>query len=295
MDVSEVLTNLKGTTLKKYKNQTFKNLEPFEVKKDTCKCGKEYESSYLMFIPPKDEPIHYKNEMCGECEEESKRLEQLKEIEENNKRRAEEKEKERKRRFLEIFDDFSLMNPKLKTVTFDDYKPTSDQLEKAKQITNRYADNFSLENPVSLLLIGNYGTGKSHLSAAITKSLISKEFTCVFVSTPKLLTKIRSTYNKTSFYSEDAIMKTLSEVDCLILDDIGSETTKVGDDNQHTWGTSKIFEIIDNRIGKHTIFTSNYEPSELQERLGGRNFSRMMENTHVIKMYGDDYRLRSFK
>ena len=145
------------------------------------------------------------------------------------------------------------------------------------------------------MFMGNYGTGKSHLSVSITKKLIEKEFSCIFISTPKLMTKIRSTYSKDSEYTEDHIIEVLSNVDCLVLDDIGAESTKQGDNNQHTWATSKLFEIIDNRIGKHTIFTTNYNFGELESRLGGRNFSRMMENIHLVKMYGDDYRLRKFK
>jgi DNA replication protein DnaC len=287
---------LKNITLTGNVNRTSNSMgTKYEDHESICGCGEKYTAYTKLHLPSREEPLELVYKMCPACEKEKEDKELAKKIEEENRQRAEEKERERKQRFYEIFDDYSLMNPKLKQVTFDSYEPLNEELEKAKQITKRYADNFSSDNPVSLLLIGNYGTGKSHLSASITKELIAKEVSSVFVSTPKLLTKIRSTYNKTSFFSEQDIMKTLSEVDCLVLDDIGSETTKQGDNNQHTWATSKIFEIIDNRIGKHTIFTSNYEPSELQERLGGRNFSRMMENTHVIKMYGEDYRLRSFK
>lgn len=198
-------------------------------------------------------------------------------------------------RLKEIFNTDSLMNPKLQDATFERYNPTNNDLARAKEITKRYADNFTKNNPVSLLLIGNYGTGKSHLGVSITKVLMDKGFSCIFISTPKLMTKIRSTYNKDSEYSEEQIIDQLSKVDCLVLDDIGSESVKQGDSNQHTWATSKLFEIIDNRIGKHTLFTTNYDVNELQQRLGGRNFSRMMESVHVIKMYGDDYRLKDFK
>lgn len=280
---------MKDITSTEKKNSPFKTLTPFDVEEDICeRCKKWYEKKYKMYVPNKEEPIAYEHTMCFLCEkaeEDQNRIEEMyKQIEE-----------QKKERLKKMFDDNSLINPKLNAATFSNYQPTNTDLEKAKAVTKRYADNFSPENPVSLLLIGNYGTGKSHLSVAVTKELMEKDFTCIFISTPKLMTKIRSTYNKESEYTEDQIIDQLSKVDCLVLDDIGAESTKQGDGNQHTWATSKIFEIIDNRIGKHTIFTSNYEPKELQERLGGRNFSRMMESVHVIKMYGDDYRLKDFK
>lgn len=279
---------MKAITSKEKGSSTFSNLGYQSVVEDYCKCGEMFPKEYKMFIPGIVEPVLMKRTMCFNCEKTEEDRLIISEIE---KERAEAKMKRMRR----IFDENSLMNPKLKNASFDNYEPTSPELSKAKSLAMRYADNFSKDNPVSLLFIGNYGTGKSHLSVAVTKELMNKDFTCIFISTPKLMTKIRSTYNKDSEYSEEQIIETLSEVDCLVLDDIGAEATKQGDNNQHTWATSKIFEIIDNRIGKHTIFTSNYSPEELQQRLGGRNFSRMMEDTHVIKMHGDDYRLRKFK
>jgi DNA replication protein DnaC len=268
----------------------------FDIVEDCCEeCGTNYEKEFKIKVPKSEVPHHYKSGECWKCKKIKEEKEIGRQIEEARLKKLEEKDKARKQQFYEIFEENSLMNPKLRQATFENFIPPSQELEKAKTITKRYADNFSKDNPISLLLIGSYGTGKSHLSSAISKELLKKEFTSIFVSTPKLLTKIRSTYNKTSFVSEEELLKILSEVDLLVLDDIGAESTKQSDDNQHTWATSKIFEIIDNRIGKHTIFTSNYEPMELQKRLGGRNFSRMMENVHVIKMYGDDYRIKDFK
>lgn len=278
---------MKGITSTNSENRAFKF--PEVIGSVTCpKCGNEDNITKAFF--PKERIINYVEEygMCFACEREKAAYEE-------HLKQQEEAKKNRITRIKKMFDEDSLMNPKLKQATFETYHSINEELGKAKHVTQRYADNFSLDNPVSLLLIGNYGTGKSHLSVAITKELMDKSFTCIFISTPKLMTKIRSTYNKESEYTEDQIIDQLSKVDCLVLDDIGAESTKQGDGNQHTWATSKLFEIIDNRIGKHTVFTSNYEPGELQQRLGGRNFSRMMESVHVIKMYGDDYRLQAFK
>jgi DNA replication protein DnaC len=281
---------MENTTSTKNENLNFNPFKTFDIKKGICDvCGNEYDAEYKMNVPNSTEPKVFKLEICFSCEREKENKILSKKVEEERK-------VIRKENLKRMFDENSLINPKLKSVTFESYNPTTDELAKAKQIAQRYADNFSLENPVGLLLIGNYGTGKSHLSVSIVKELMKKDFECIFISTPKLMTKIRSTYNKQSEYTEDQIINQLSKVDCLVLDDIGSESTRSNaNDNQHTWATSKLFEIIDNRIGKHTIFTSNYEPSELQKQLGGRNFSRMMENVHVLKMFGEDYRLRDFK
>src|SRR5690606_16914505 len=186
---------LKDTTLTENENSTSrKYLEPFEIKEDICSCGKWYHSEYKMYVPNREEAVLYTDTMCWNCRQE----------ENANEMRAEwakQAAEQRKKNILKRFDNESLINPKLKEASFDNYQPTNEELDKAKQITKRYAENFSKDNPVNLLLIGNYGTGKSHLSVSMIKEIMDKDFTCIFISTPKLLTKLRSTYNKGSEYT----------------------------------------------------------------------------------------------
>lgn len=284
MDLKEVISN---TILKDKKKLTSKLLTKVVYETDICNCGNEFDTAYTLQLP--DKVTGYFQNKCDQC----RLIEQTAQLMEETAKEFEEKHQKR------IEDEFynnSLLNDKLRLATFESYMPTSEELAKAKSLCQRYANNFNMNNPVSLLLIGNYGTGKSHLAVATAKEIIKKGRSCLFVSTPKLLSLLRSTYNKGSAESEDTVLKRFIKIDVLIVDDIGAEQTKKRyDENEHDWATSKIFELIDSRIGKHTIYTSNFKPNELQERLGGRNFSRMMEGTHVIKMNGDDYRLRDFK
>lgn len=272
---------MKDITSTEIENSPFKR-EVLET--SVCQCGQEYDSRIIQTtFGRKREVTLTQCSSCYNLEEDRKK------IEIQNQKLLED--------YLFDFKEFSLLNPKLMKATFESYEPTNESFEKVKKICERYTNNFEMDNPVNLLLLGNYGTGKSHLAISIAKDLMYKKFkSAIFVSTPKLLTKIRSSYNRSSLWSEDEIIKQLSKVALLVLDDIGSEQAKpTNEQNEQNWATSKIFEIMDNRIGKHTIFTTNFTVEELQERVGGRNFSRMMENTHVIKMYGDDYRLRNFK
>jgi len=214
------------------------------------------------------------------------------EIEAEDKRLAEEARsayvKRKQEKIKQLFDDKSLINKDLQKANFDNYKPTNEGLQTALTLAQRYASIFNLDKPINLLLYGSYGTGKSHLSVAITKELMQKGLTCIFVSMPKLLTKIKTTYNKKSEQTESDLMDYIESVDLLVLDDIGAEK-----DNE--WALSKLFEIIDGRIGKHTVFTTNFATEDLRSRIGERNFSRVMQNTHEVKMVGQDYRLKGEK
>jgi DNA replication protein DnaC len=240
---------------------------------DKCNCGKEFNSAYLLRILDGFDARGYIKDICPECEEEE-RLEAT---------RALEVEECTKNYYSE-----SHLNNKLIEASFDNFFPKSNDQERALNIAKRYATNFQYNNPVGLLFYGNYGTGKSHLAASIARSVLEIPVDTIFIPVPTLLTKIKSTFGNRSYETEASIIHQLSNVTLLIIDDIGSENTT-------DWVEEKIFEIIDNRIGKHTIYTSNLSPKDLQQKLGGRIFSRLLEDVQPVKMFGEDYRLKHLK
>lgn len=193
-------------------------------------------------------------------------------------------ERKKMQKMMEYFDSHSLLNRSLMDATFDNYNPTNEDTANGKRVAMEYAANFNGEG--NLLFSGTYGTGKSHLSVAITKELMKKGKTAVFISFPKLLTKIKDTYNNDG-PTEDQVMQAMKRVDLLVIDDIGAE-------QKTTWTTSKLFEIIDDRAGKATIYTTNLDSTELKKWVGERNFSRVLENTTPVKMNGTDYRRKDF-
>src|SRR5690625_3742639 len=160
-------------------------------------------------------------------------------------------ERREKMRALWMFNDKSLINDRLKQSTFENYEPTNENLARAKKLMQRYSANFDLDNPVPVLLKGSYGLGKSHLAAATLKEIAKRGYTSIFISVPKLLTKIKASYDRHSEMTEYELLHALSTVDCLVLDDMGAEQTKIPRDGEVPWSTTKLFEIIDARIGKH--------------------------------------------
>lgn len=183
-----------------------------------------------------------------------------------------------------FFDENSLVNRSLQKATLENYVPTTNALAQAKQQITSFIDSFNGEE--NLLIHGTYGTGKSHLSIATTKKLIDKGYSCLFLSLPKLLTKIRDTYNNDDM-TEDKLLEHIQSVDLLVLDDLGAE-------QKTEWSIPKLFEVMDSRAGKSTIYTTNLSSKELKKHMNERNFSRLMEDTEIIIMNGDDYRRKEF-
>ncbi|BAQ11343.1 phage replication protein [Bacillus sp. OxB-1] len=196
-------------------------------------------------------------------------------------------------RAKDVFDQNSLVNQSLLKATFVNYIAPSPELEKAKNEVLGFVSSFDAVEGKNLLLTGSYGTGKSHLSFSAAKALIELGYSALFLSVPKLLTKIKDTYNSKAQFSENDLLDYIANVDMLVLDDLGAEYTNLRNDGDN-WTWTKLFEVIDSRSGRSTIYTTNLSAAELEAKVNPRNFSRMMENTEVVKMNGRDYRKKDF-
>src|SRR5690625_841790 len=190
-------------------------------------------------------------------------------------------------KLYKIFNDNSIINRSLKTATFRSYKPTTPSLGESKSKLMAYAKEFNKDLSKNLVLVGDFGTCKSHLAVIITKQLLRSGHTCLFLSVPKLMTKIKQTYSGSTTFNEADILDLIADVDLFVLDDLGTEYTNFKNENDN-WTHTKLFEVLDSRSGKPTIFTTNLSSEQLREKVNSRNLSRIMENTEVIDMGGTD-------
>jgi DNA replication protein DnaC len=76
-----------------------------------------------------------------------------------------------------------------------------------------------------------------------------------------------------------------------VLDDLGAEVIKK-DENGESWALQKLFEIVDARQGKHTIYTTNLNEEKLLIKYNPRNISRIMFQTDTVRLEGQDHRLK---
>lgn len=148
-----------------------------------------------------------------------------------------------------------------------------------------FCDNFS-EDSKGIRLVGNYGCGKTHLTAAIIHRLAERGIGGVFVVVPELLRAIRRGFNQANEDS-DRLVKLTEEAPLLVLDDLGAE--KPSD-----WVREQLYVIINRRYENMlpTIITTNCSMQELVDRIGQRTVSRIIEMTTPYKITASDYRLR---
>jgi len=178
--------------------------------------------------------------------------------------------------------------------TFRMYEPTTDIQEKAKETALAFAKE-ELKNINTLFFQGEPGIGKTHLSHSVAEVFRYFDKSVLFIDMPSLLSKIRDSYSPGSIYSQNELMWLIEKVELLILDDIGAEYVR-SDDGNESWVTDILYQIVNVRKGKYTVYSTNYQVQGLIEKYGSlakRIISRMLENTQIIRLDGEDYRLKS--
>jgi DNA replication protein DnaC len=164
--------------------------------------------------------------------------------------------------FHQTFDNFDLRKSELPA-------PEQENLKRALDLAKSYA-----ETPKNwLVLTGPYGSGKTHLAAAIANRWRMEGFPVLFISVPDLLDDLRATFSPTSSVSYSKRFKEIRSARYLVLDDLGTESAT-------NWAKEKLHQIFDYRYNARlpTVITTATPLEELDTRLT----SRMLDPTHCI-------------
>lgn len=148
-----------------------------------------------------------------------------------------------------------------------------------------YAERFYPDSADSILMIGQTGVGKTHLSLSIANVLLKRGFSVIYDSMGSLMLKL----DNEKFRGGDSGDETLSVLlgcDLLILDDFGTEF-----DSKFT--RSMVYTLVNSRInsGKPLIVNTNLTKEQITERYGYRVFSRLISSIN-LQFYGKDIRLQ---
>ncbi len=183
---------------------------------------------------------------------------------------------------------FSFSNlDELRHLTFENFEPRgriglssyqSDSIELAYNQARQFAQ--SLEG--WLLLEGHYGSGKTHLAAAIANFVVGLGVPTLFLTVPDLLDTLRFSYDdpETSFEKR---FEEIRQIPLLILDDFGTQ-------NATSWAQEKLFQIVNYRYINRLplVVTTNLALEEVE----GRIRSRLLDPELVtrVEIIAPDYR-----
>lgn len=260
-----------------------------ETKTKPCQyCGKEL-PCIPQEIPELNRTFWLDPKPC-ECAESQKAITEKKRQE---RERIEREEKAERAKLIQSLFSSSGLPKRFADRTFERFKLT-DYNKKAFETAVNYAKNFlaAEEKGIGLNLVGSYGTGKTHLAAAITLYLIKeKRIGVKFGTVTTLLSQIRNTFEQQSKETEREVISKLINARLLVLDDLGKEKPT-------EWVEQTVYEIINARYenNKPIIVTTNISFKDLN-RLYGKNgpaiFDRLAEMTKVVKLDGPSWRGRN--
>ncbi len=157
--------------------------------------------------------------------------------------------------------------------------------EQIRQV-RRYVNDIerNLDAGRGLWIQGDVGTGKTTLAMIVSRAALDAGRSVAIYSLPRLLNLLRG-----SIESEGGLLDLLdrlSAVDLLHIDDLGAE-------NRTDWVLEQLYSIVNARYEaeRAIVATTNVMPDELDERLGARTVSRLVEICgDPVALYGDDRR-----
>lgn len=158
-------------------------------------------------------------------------------------------------------------------------------MQNAYLTAREFVDTFSKDFR-NLFLYGDTGVGKTFLSNCIAKELIDKAYSVVYFSSYDLFnTLAKSTFDKDNM--AEAMQEHIMDCDLLIIDDLGTELT-------NSFTVSQLFLCLNERLlhRKSTIISTNLSLETLVELYSERTFSRITSNYTMLKLTGDDIRIK---
>lgn len=140
-----------------------------------------------------------------------------------------------------------------------------------------------------LWLMGDVGTGKTTLAMLVSKTALEAGSSVAIYSLPKLLARVRRTYDAAP--GEDSyleLFERLTSVDLLHIDDLGAE-------KRSDWVLEQLYALVNERYEatRSILVTTNLDQAELEEQIGARTVSRLVEICgDPLPLFGEDRRVR---
>lgn len=162
------------------------------------------------------------------------------------------------------------------------YQAITRAVEESKDFIRKFSYEYQ-----NLLFYGSTGIGKTFLTHCIARELLESSHSVLYFSAVSLFDELaRSTFSRTGD-TTDSIHESIYNCDLLIIDDLGTELV-------NSFVSSQLFTCLDTRdsLRRPTIISTNLSLQSIRDVYSERIFSRLSSRYKVIKLFGDDIRLK---
>lgn len=148
-----------------------------------------------------------------------------------------------------------------------------------------------IENRENILVVGNSGTGKTHLASALAFAACAQGRRVRFFTVTGLVTKLLERREERSL---EKLQRQLERADLLVLDELGYVPFSKS-------GGEVLFEVVSRAYERTSLIVTTNLPFEQgtevlgSERLTGALLDRLTHRVQIIEANGESYRLRESK
>ena len=180
----------------------------------------------------------------------------------------------------------SNLGERFKGRTFASFDPKRDK--DAFDKCSKYANDSKLmeRKRNGLILAGGYGSGKTHLAAAVSNALVTRGIPILFGTSISHFDSIRQEFNEDDKKGHLSKMKVTP---VLVIDDLGKE-------KKSEWTKQILFDVVNHRY-EHmlpliitTNLVDNGNFAALANHVEGAVWSRLCEMCNIVETSGSDYR-----
>lgn len=183
------------------------------------------------------------------------------------------------------------ITPRFRDATLQSYRTGGDArmtavLERCREFAENFPEHYQAGR--SLLLVGNVGTGKTHLASAIAQHVIRAHGAqAVVVSAAQIIRTAKGSMAKNAQYTERDVIEELAGFDLLVIDEVGAQSGT-------EYERGLLHEVIDQRYQQvlPTVLISNLSADAsaapdgeltLQDFIGERALDRLRQGGRAVR------------